>query len=165
LKKKKFGEGFCWVARAQQDSSKKRERAGEKGGDSLAPVRTQDGRDVEVVGRALAALQDGDDVKGVSVLVEEALGPAEVPGDFLRVLLAGEHEELEAGVGGREVLDVHLACVGRAHERVGQQALADDEVRCCGLVGRLDCHRRRIVYADAGREVTVVLESSKLSVS
>jgi hypothetical protein len=48
---------------------------------------------------------------------------------------------------------------------VGQQALADDEVRRCGLVGRLDCHGRRIVYADAGKEVTVVLESSKLSVS
>jgi len=124
-------------------------------------VRAQHGRDIEIVGRVLAALQDGDDAKGVSVLVEETFGLAEVRCDLLRVL-AGEHEEFEAGIRGREVLDVHLSRVGSAHERVREQALADDEVRRYVLVDRLDDHGRHILDADAGREVAVALESSRL---
>lgn len=126
-------------------------------------MRTQHGRDIEIVGRVLAALQDGDDVKGVSVLVEEAFGRAEVRCDLLGVL-AGEHEKFEAGIRGREVLDVHLARVRGAHERVREQALADDKVRRYVLMGRLDDHGRRILDADAGREVAVFLESSRLRI-
>lgn len=125
-------------------------------------MRAQHGRDLDIVDRVLAALQDGDDVKGVSALVEEAFGLAEVRRDLLRVL-AGENEDFEAGIRGREVLDVYLSRVGGAHERVREQALADDKVRRCDLVGRLNCHGRRILYADAGREVAVLLEGPILS--
>lgn len=125
-------------------------------------MRAQHGGDLEIVDRALVTLHDGDDAKGVSVLVEEAFGLAEVRRDLWRVI-AGENEEFEAGIRGREVLDVHLSRVGGAHERVREQALADDKVRRHGLVGRLNCYRRRILYTDAGREVAIVLEGTILS--
>jgi hypothetical protein len=70
-----------------------------------------------MVDRVLAALQDRDDVKGIAQLVEDALWPIEVRGDLLCVR-GGENEELEAGIGGRKVLDVHLSRVRRAHKYV-----------------------------------------------
>lgn len=81
---------------------------------SLAPVRPQHRGNLEVVGRAFAALQHRDDVKGVWALREEAFWSAEVRGDLL-CMLAGENEELEAGIGGCKILDVHLSRVGCAH--------------------------------------------------
>lgn len=123
-------------------------------------MRPQHGGELEIVGRVLAALQNGDDVKGVSVLVEEALGLGEVRCDLLRVV-AGEKEEFEAGIRGREVLNVHLSCVGGAHERVREQALADDEILRRSLVGRLNRQGRCILHANAGREVAIFLEGSR----
>jgi hypothetical protein len=46
---------------------------------------------------------------------------------------------------------------------VREQALADDKVRRYVLAGRIDGHGRRILYAYAGREVAVVLKSSRMS--
>ncbi len=56
------------------------------------------------------------------------LRTVEICGDVVGVLVrAGEHEELEAGIGGRQVLYVYLARVGGAHEYVREKALADGE--------------------------------------
>lgn len=95
----------------------------------LGPVWSQHGGKLEIVDRVFAALQDGDDLEGVSrVLVEEALWTAEMRRDGwrVRVLLAGEDKELESCVGGREILYVHFPRVGGAHEEVREKALADD---------------------------------------
>ncbi|SRR5258708_2105139 len=96
---------------------------------SLAPARSQHGRKLEIIGRVFAALQNGDDLKGVSVVLgQETLRTVEICGDVVGVLVrAGEHEELEAGIGGRQVLYVYLARVGGAHEYVREKALADGE--------------------------------------
>ena len=94
------------------------------------------------------------------MFVEEAVRPVEMRRDFLRVR-AREDKELEAAIGGREILDVYLSCVCSAHEYVRDQALADDKVRRCGLMGHLGYHGRRIMYADARREVAVILEGPR----
>ncbi len=113
-------------------------------------MRPQYGRKLEIIDRIFAALQDRDDLKGVSaVLVQETLRTVEICGDVVRVrVLSGEHEELKADIGRREVLYVNLARVGGAHEYVREKALADDEVRCGGLTGRIGKHGRRVLYAN-----------------
>ena len=67
-------------------------------------MRPEHGGKLKIVDRVLAALQDGDDLKGISVvLVEEALWSVEICGDSLRVRvpLARENEQFEATIGGR----------------------------------------------------------------
>jgi hypothetical protein len=43
-------------------------------------------------------------------------------------VIAGEHEELEANIGRREILYVYLTRVGGAYKYVREKALTDDEV-------------------------------------
>jgi hypothetical protein len=87
-------------------------------GNLLGPVRPQHGGKLKIIDRVLATLQNRDDLKGVSVvLVEEALWALKICGDGLRVrvLLSGENEEFEAVIRGRQILYVHLTCIGCAH--------------------------------------------------
>ena len=67
-------------------------------------MRPQHRRKLKIVDGAFGALQDGDDLKGVSVvLIEEALWTVEICGNGLRVrvLLARENKQFEAAIGGR----------------------------------------------------------------
>jgi hypothetical protein len=93
-------------------------------------------------------------------VVEEAVWPVEMRRHLMRIR-ARENEELEAAIGGREVLDVYLSGICGAHEYVREQALANDKAWRRGLMCCLSYHRRRIMYADARREVAVVLEGSR----
>ena len=89
----------------------------------------QHGGKLEIVDRVLAALQNGDDLKGISVvLIEEALRTVEIRGDALRVrvLLSGENEEFEAPIRGRQILYIYLPRIGSAHECVREQALTNN---------------------------------------
>ena len=92
-------------------------------------MRPQHGGKLEIVDRVLATLQNGDDLKGISMVhIEEALRTVEIRGDALRVrvLLSGEDEEFEAPVGGRQILYVHLPRISGAHECVREQALTNN---------------------------------------
>jgi hypothetical protein len=93
-------------------------------------VRPQHRGKLEIIGRVFAALQDRDDLKGVSVaLVQETFRTVEICGDAVRMrVIAGEHEELEANIGRREILYVYLTRVGGAYKYVREKALTDDEV-------------------------------------
>lgn len=93
-------------------------------------MRPQQGGKLEIIGGAFAALQDRDDLKGVSVvLVQETIRTVEICGDAVRVrVIAGEHEELEASIGRREILYVDLTRVSGAHKYVREKALTNDEV-------------------------------------
>ena len=93
-------------------------------------MRPQHRGNLEIIGCAFAALQDRDDLKGVSVvLVQETLWTVEMCGDTVRMLVvAGEHEELEASIGRREILNVYLTRICGAHKYVREKALTDDEV-------------------------------------
>ena len=84
---------------------------------------------LKIVDCVLVTLQNGDDLKGISVvLVEEALWTLEICGDGLRVRvpLARENEEFKAAIGGRQILYVHLPRISGAHKCVREQTLADD---------------------------------------
>ena len=92
-------------------------------------MRPEHGGKLKVVDCVLAALQDGDDLKGISVvLVEEALWLVEICSYRLRVRvpLAGENEQLEATIGGRQILYVHLPRISGAHKCVWEQTLANN---------------------------------------
>jgi hypothetical protein len=93
-------------------------------------VRPQHRGKLEIIGRVFAALQDRDDLKGVSVVfIQETLLTVEICGDAVRMrVVTREHEELEASIGRRKILYVYLTCVSGAHKYVWEKALADDEV-------------------------------------
>ena len=92
-------------------------------------MRPQHGGKIKIVDRVLAALQDGDDLKHISVvLVEEAIWSVEICGNSLRVRvpLARENEQFETAIGGRQILYVHLPRISGAHKCVREQTLAND---------------------------------------
>ena len=92
-------------------------------------MRPEHGGKLKIVDRVLAALQDGDDLKGISVvLVEEALWSVEICGNSLRVRvpLARKNEQFEAAIGGRQILYVHLPRISGAHKCVWEQTLANN---------------------------------------
>jgi len=93
-------------------------------------VRPQHGGKLEIIDRIFAALQDRDDLKGVSVvLVQETFREVEICRDVVRMCVnAGEHKELEACIGRREILYVYLTRVSGTHKYVREKALTDDEV-------------------------------------
>ena len=92
-------------------------------------MRPEHGGKLKIVDGAFGTLQDGDDFKGISVvLIEEALWTVEICGDGLRVHvpLARENKQFEAAIGRRQVLYVHLPRISGAHKCVREQTLADD---------------------------------------
>ena len=66
--------------------------------------------------------------------------------------IATEDEDLESRVRRQKVLDFVRPCVGAANESMGQDTLADDELRCEGLVRVVDDGGRGVVDPNAGCE-------------
>lgn len=132
----------------------------------------EDGREVGVIHLILsrrAYREHIKDLRGVvaSELPVEAVGAVygtrEVAhtGELLGVAgVPSKNEDLEAGVCGKEVLDLERASIGCAHENVGQHALADDEVGGVCLVCGVDDRRGGVVDANARSESSEGLEGS-----
>ena len=72
----------------------------------------------------------------------------------------GEDEDLEARIGGTEVLDLDGLRVCRADEYVREEPLADDQLARARLVLVGNDRRWLVVYADTAREETECLERS-----
>ena len=90
-------------------------------------MRTQHGGKLHIIDRIFATLKDRDYLKGVSVdLVQETL---KMCGDLVRMrMIAGEHEELEASIGRRQILYIYFTRICGAHKYVREKALTNDEV-------------------------------------
>ena len=133
-------------------------------------MRPQDLRHIEMAAFLFLALQDREHIIYALCLrlagrPEEPVLPPELYGELLdaRTLcgiakVAGEHEHLEARVGGADVLDVDSPSVRHVQHDLRKDALPDDQVRGSSLVGRGRQDRLCVVDAGARREGSERLE-------
>ena len=70
----------------------------------------------------------------------------------------GEDEDLEARIGGTEVLNLDGLRVRRADEYLGKYSFPDDQLACAGLVLVSDNGGWLVVHADAAGEESESLE-------
>jgi hypothetical protein len=87
--------------------------------DSLCLVLSQQLRQLEIVDHTFVALKNGDDVQHVSThLGKEAFGSVQVAVDLLQCDISWEHEQSEATIGRRKILDVDFTHVSHGDEYV-----------------------------------------------
>jgi hypothetical protein len=133
-------------------------------------MRPKDGRQVRVIHEILGLRAYRQDLKHLrrvlaaiaSIEPIRAVQQARARVDTLHLCpiarVAREDEQLEARVGGEEVLDLVRPAVRDAHKHLREHALADGQVRGVCLVGGGDDGRGGVVDADAGCECTKGLE-------
>ncbi len=92
-------------------------------------MQPQHGWKLKIIDCVFAALKNSDDLKGISVVLgQETLWMVKICGGIVGILMcAREHEELEVGIGGHQVLYVYLVHVSGAHKYVQEKVLANGE--------------------------------------